>query len=201
MLLTKFLDIRRWWGIFSKSPDQKPLFLLQIKLKNKTQVAQISSIMQSSNTFIRISGPTPEVQKDLHWPMIGKILHIGKNLNKARCWRKSLVCPKHLGGVTMLGKYCNFSPFSNLETVFPALKLTRNCYLKWTFRFHENWQFNHKLGPSLYSTNTVPANKIWNQWDFKNPNFIYNSLVNREKSRSVDTDKIPSHKEMMEYFQ
>ena len=117
--------------------------------------------------------------------MIGKILHIGKNLNKARCWRKSLVCPKHLGGVTMLGKYCNFSLFSNLETVFPALKLTRNCYLKWTFPFHENWQFNHKLGPSLYSTNTVPANKIWNQWDFKNPNFIYNSLVNREKSRSV----------------
>ena len=73
------------------------------------------------------------------------------------------------GGVAIPGKFCNFSPLLNLETLFPALKLTRYCYLKSTFFFHENWQFNHKLGPSLFYKHTVPANKIWNQWDFKIP--------------------------------
>ena len=103
--------------------------------------------------------------------MIGKMLHNAKNLSKARCWRKSLVCPKYSwgiwGGVAIPGKFCNFSPLLNLETLFPALKLTRYCYLKSTFFFHENWQFNHKLGPSPFYKHTVPANKIWNQWGFK----------------------------------
>ena len=36
----------------------------------------------------------PRSKKDLGWPMIGKMSHIGKNLSKARCWQKSLVCPK-----------------------------------------------------------------------------------------------------------
>ena len=35
-----------------------------------------------------------------------------------------------LGGVPMPGKLCNFVPLLNLGTAFPALKLTRNCYLK-----------------------------------------------------------------------
>ena len=39
------------------------------------------------------------------------------------------------GGVAIPGKCCNFSPLLNLETLFPALKLTRYCYLKSTFFF------------------------------------------------------------------
>ena len=33
LLLTKFLYERRWWSIFSKVRDRKPLFLLKIKIK------------------------------------------------------------------------------------------------------------------------------------------------------------------------
>ena len=48
-------------GIFSKTPDSIPLFLLKIKIK--TQPAQTKNITQSWSTFIRISGPVPEVKK------------------------------------------------------------------------------------------------------------------------------------------
>ena len=67
---------------FRKAKAWKSLFLLKIKIK--TQTPQKRHIMQSSRTFIRISG-LPEV-KVLHWSMIGKrFLHIGKNPSKAKC--------------------------------------------------------------------------------------------------------------------
>ena len=49
-------------GIFSKAPDGKSMLLLNIKI-NKTQAVQITNTMQSSNTFIKISRPIPEVKK------------------------------------------------------------------------------------------------------------------------------------------
>ena len=58
-------------------------------------------------------------------------------------------------GIATPGKFCNLSPLLNLETVFPALKLTRNCYLNMNISFLENWQFNRKLGPPLSSTNIL----------------------------------------------
>ena len=84
LLLTKFLYERRWWSIFSKVPDRKPLFLLNIKIKQNPG-CQISSIMQYLNTFVRISGPIPNKTKS-RLTMIGKMLHIGTgtNLSKAR---------------------------------------------------------------------------------------------------------------------
>ena len=68
--------------IFRKAKAWKSLFLL--KIKSKTQTLQKRHIMQSSRTFIRISG-LPEVKKILHWSMIGKrFLHFGKNPSKAK---------------------------------------------------------------------------------------------------------------------
>ena len=102
-------------GIFSKAPDRKPLLL--------TQAAQTRNI-----------GPIPEVKKNLHWPiMISKMLHIGKNLSKPRCWQTSLVCPKYSWRVWGW-KILQFLELI-LETVFPALKLTRNCYLNMKIYF------------------------------------------------------------------
>ena len=49
-------------GIFSKASDWK--FLIKIKIK--TQAAQIRNTIQLSSTFIRISVPIPEVKTN-HW--------------------------------------------------------------------------------------------------------------------------------------
>ena len=48
-----------------------------------------------------------------------------------------------------LKKFCNFYAHLNLETVFPALKLTQICCINMNISFLENWQFNHKLAPPL----------------------------------------------------
>ena len=51
-------------GIFSKAPGQKPLLLLKIKIKQNTGCpSKEYKCSQSSNTFIRISGPILEVKK------------------------------------------------------------------------------------------------------------------------------------------
>ena len=78
--------------------------------------------------------------------MTWKILHIGKKLSQVRCWR---------GDLRTLGKLCSFSPLLSLETVFPALKVTQNCYLNVNISFFENWPFNHILGPLRFSTNIL----------------------------------------------
>ena len=41
------------------------LFLLKIKMKQKTQSPKIRNVIQSLSTFIRISGPIPEVKKTI----------------------------------------------------------------------------------------------------------------------------------------
>ena len=62
--------------------------------------------------------------------MIGKMLHIGKNLSKVR--QKFGLSQIQLGfwGESKFQENFAIFPLLNLEIVFPALKLTRNCYLK-----------------------------------------------------------------------
>ena len=53
--------------------------------------------------------------------MVGKILHTGKNLSKARHWKTRLVCYKYIWGEWgshAPGTVCNISPHLSLETVF-----------------------------------------------------------------------------------
>ena len=49
--------------VFSVKLQTEYLFLLKIKMKQKTQSPKIRNVMQSLSTFIRISGPIPEVKK------------------------------------------------------------------------------------------------------------------------------------------
>ena len=67
--------------------------------------------------------------------MIGKMLHIGKNLSKVR--QKFGLSQIQLGfwGESKFQENFAIFPLLNLEIVFPALKLTRNCYLKEHFVF------------------------------------------------------------------
>ena len=57
-------------------------------------------------------------------------------------------------GSTTPGKCFNSYHHLSLETVFPALKLTQNYYIKKYF-FLGNWQFTHKLGLHLFPTNIL----------------------------------------------
>ena len=66
LFVSEYLDKIFPWNkkgvdIFSKAPGWKPLFLL--KVKSKTQNAKTRNTIQSSSTFIRISGPILEVRK------------------------------------------------------------------------------------------------------------------------------------------
>ena len=82
LLLTKFLNERRWWSIFSKVSDWKPLLLLNIKIKQNTVCPnkQYNVVFKHFRQNIRAY---PKVKKS-RLTMIGKMLHIGKNLRKAR---------------------------------------------------------------------------------------------------------------------
>ena len=74
--------------------------------------------MQSSSTFMRISGPITEVKKSA---AINDRENIVKNPSKAMHWRTSFVCSKYSGRswrVAALGKFCNICPHLSLETVF-----------------------------------------------------------------------------------
>ena len=73
------------------------------------------------------------------------MLHIEKNGKNVPC----------LGEAAKPGKFCNFSPQLNLEIVFPALKLTRNCYLNMNISFSWKLPLWSKMGPPLSSTNIL----------------------------------------------
>ena len=132
--------------------------------------------------------------------MIGKILHIEKDMSKERCWltgwevlankfRLSEIQLGILVLVTMSGKFCNFSPLLSLEIAFPALKLAEICYLNINISFLEKCQFNHKLVPSPFYKHSVPerlssqSNKM-KSLGLQKSQFL-NSLVNWEKSGSA----------------
>ena len=89
--------------------------------------------MQSLSTFIRILGPIPEV-KDSALIMIMKILLlIQKSPSKVRCSQTSVVSSKYIQGVLRVSVisaiFGYFYSHLSLEIVFPALKLTQNCYI------------------------------------------------------------------------
>ena len=107
------------------------------------------------------------------------IAYFGRIWAKGRCWRTSLVCLKYSWGlwegVATPGKFCNFPPLLSLETVFPALKLTQNCYLNIKISsFWKTGNLFHKV-ERLFSQ----SNKIWNQCDFKNPKFSALFLIGK----------------------
>ena len=77
--------------------------------------------------------------------MIGEMLLIGKNGENVA----------YLGRPAKPGKFCDLSPVLNLEVVFPALKLTRNCYLNKFFFFHENCHFDQKMGLPFSTANIL----------------------------------------------
>ena len=111
------------------------------------QTVHNRNIMQSFSTFIRISGYIPEVEKALHWLMIGKIvLHTGKNPSKERHCQSRLVCSWYSCRVWVQhkpGKLCNLYPhLSSMETVFSALKLTQNYYINMNIWTYKTWKFN-----------------------------------------------------------
>ena len=97
----------------------------------------------------------PRNKKNLHQSMIRKILHIEENMCKARRWQKSLIFPKYSwvsGGVATIRKFSNF-PLSWKEYL-QHLNWRKTVVQIKAFLFLKNWQFNHKLGPPLSSTNT-----------------------------------------------
>ena len=90
--------------------------------------------MQSLSTFIRMLGPIPEVKNSASI-MIMKILFlIQKSPSKARCRRASVVSSKYIQGVLRISATSEildyFYSLLSLQTVFPAIKLTQNCYIK-----------------------------------------------------------------------
>ena len=129
-----FLNIFCYWqnsfmkrdkgGNFSKSPDRKPLFLLKVKIKQKP-ACRNKEYNKAFKHFHQSIMAYSRSWKNLHWPMIGEMLLIGKNGENVA----------YLGGPAKPGKFCDLSPLLNLEIVFPALKLTRNCYLNKIFFF------------------------------------------------------------------
>ena len=111
-----------------KLQDEKFSFHLRWKL-NETRAAQI---IQSLSTSIRLSRPVLEAKKNLYWSMIMKILlHIVKNLSKASCREASVACTDYIWGIgeSVFGKCCYFYSHLSFETVFSALKLTKNGYI------------------------------------------------------------------------
>ena len=76
----------------------------------------------------------PRSKKNLHWLMIGRLLHIGKNLSIEGSQGTSVICSKYRWEVwkvairATLDELCGFYPHWRLETVPMALKLPQNYY-------------------------------------------------------------------------
>ena len=137
--------------------------------------------MQTLSTFIKIWGSIPEVNKNLHWSIIRKILHIGKNPSKARSRWTSLFRFKYslrYKGNCHSRKISQFFPWfklgssvSSFQTDTKLLHKYEHLFFLKTGNLVTNW-----VSLSLIYKHTVPErlssqpNKIWNQWNFKNPN-------------------------------
>ena len=94
--------------------------------------------MSFSKALIRISEPILTVKKIAlindwgnlaYWegPAQSKVL-----TNKFSLFQAQL---RVLGGVAAPGKFWNFSPHLSSERVFPAFKLTQNCYININISF------------------------------------------------------------------
>ena len=101
-------------------------------------------------------------------------------------------------GSVATGKFYNSYPHVILETVFPALKFTQNCYLNYKSFFLKTGNLIVIWLPLLRTGRTKrlssPCDKIWKQGEFRNPNFqILKLFVELEKTLkcSQNYSKIP----------
>ena len=136
LFISEYLDhIPPWKEIkeaFSVTVQTENLFLL--KKLNKIKAAQIWNIVRSLSTFIRTSGPIPEMQKSA---LINDWQNLADLESKALA-NKFGLSQIQLGGLGKSHnprKFGNFFAHLNLETVFPALKLTQNCYKNMSISF------------------------------------------------------------------
>ena len=104
------------------------------------------------------------------------LLHIGKNLSKARRWQISLICYRYSrefwggdGATSVL--FCNVYLHVNLETVFPALKVTQNFVFTKIYEQFGFWRTGNLIiygFPSLLQTYCVcqtilPISKLFSE--------------------------------------
>ena len=98
--------------------------------------------MQSSSTFIRISEHTPQIKNyELinDWEnIIGYWEELKQSEVKASKCCLFQIYFKDLNIGATLGKFCCFYSHLGMGTVFPALKLTHNCYINKHFFFLKN---------------------------------------------------------------
>ena len=128
-------------GIFSKAPGWKPLFLLRIKLKenagfpNKEYNAIFKHIHQNIRAYLRCKEKSALVN---NWEKI--LFYTIKNPCKVTRCRTSSFVPDKVwrSGRAAQPKKKNYRHLS-LETVFPALTLTQNCYINTNISF--SWKF------------------------------------------------------------
>ena len=112
---------------FGKAPDRKTL--LKIKIKQKP-VCRNKGYNEAFKHFIRISGPIPELKKICIDQWLGKCCILGR-----------MEILMHIRGQPQSQEsFCIFFPLLNLQIVFPALKLTRNCYLNMNISF--SWKLS-----------------------------------------------------------
>ena len=114
-------------GIFVRAPDWMPLFLLKIKIKQNLGCLNKEYNVQSSTTFIRISGPIAEVKKFALINDYENIIAYSEESEQSEVYaNKCGLFQIHLGGLKISatsGKFDYFYSHLNLETVLPALKL------------------------------------------------------------------------------
>ena len=122
----------------------------------------------------------PGSKKSLHWSTIGKVLHVGKNVNNAKHWQTSLVSPKYswrargrCDGINIL----QISPSFKLENSIFSTKTDTKFISKYKHLFFLktgnliiNWV-------SLFCKHTVPeeqflqTSKTWIWGDLKYRNY------------------------------
>ena len=92
--------------------------------------------MQCSSTFMRISGPIPEVEKNFIGKWLGKWYWILRRIPAKRgvgkqVWFDPAAVGESGGGTTPRKNY----PLLSLETAFLALELAQNCYVNMSISF------------------------------------------------------------------
>ena len=95
--------------------------------------------MQSWSTFIRMSGPIPEVKNPTLINDYENIIAYSKESEQSEVLGKQVwFVPNTFGGLRVSltsGKCGHFYFHLSLETIFPALKLTLNCYINISVSF------------------------------------------------------------------
>ena len=87
---------------------------------NITQTAQIRNATQSSSTFIKISGPIPEIKKS------GLI----------NAWENIFACYKEYEQNEAMANKLGNSAGSRKLCIFASFKMTHNCYISMNISFY-----------------------------------------------------------------